>query len=123
MPSYSTWNGVKCSSSKRLLTDILKNEMGFQGFLISDYNAIDQITKDYKEAIAISINAGMDMVMVPTRYREFYNDLKALVGEGKVPMSRIDDAVLRILRVKFAMGLMDPKRDQLADRGLQKHLA
>jgi beta-glucosidase len=65
MPSYSSWNGVKCSASKKLLTDLLKNEMGFQGFLISDYNAIDQITKDYKEAIGISINAGMDMVMVP----------------------------------------------------------
>ena len=120
MPSYSSWNGVKCSASKRLLTDILKNELGFQGFLISDYNAIDQLAKDYKEAVGISINAGMDMVMVPTRYREYFNDLKALVNEGKVPMSRIDDAVLRILRVKFAMGLMDPKRNQLADRELQK---
>ena len=94
--------------------------MGFQGFLISDYNAIDQITKDYKEAVGISINAGMDMAMVPARYKEYYNDLKALVNEGKVPMSRIDDAVTRILRVKFAMGLMDPKRSQLADRSLQK---
>ena len=60
--------------------------------------------------------------MVPTRYREYFNDLKALVQEGKVPMARIDDAVLRILRVKFAMGLMDPKRNQLADRSLQKGL-
>jgi beta-glucosidase len=120
MPSYSSWNGVKCSASKRLLTEILKQELGFQGFLISDYNAIDQLATDYKEAVGISINAGMDMVMVPTRYREYFNDLKALVNEGKVPMSRIDDAVLRILRVKFAMGLMDPKRNQLADRGLQK---
>ena len=120
MPSYSSWNGVKCSASKQLLTDLLKNEMGFEGFLISDYNAIDQINKNYKEAVAISINAGMDMVMVPTRYREYYKDLKELVGEGKVPMSRIDDAVTRILRVKFAMGLMDPKRSQLADRSLQK---
>ena len=109
MPSYSSWNGVKCSASKRLLTEILKNELGFEGFLISDYNAIDQITPDYKEAIRISINAGMDMVMVPTRYREYFDDLKALVQEGKVPMSRIDDAVTRILRVKFAMGMMDPK--------------
>jgi beta-glucosidase len=120
MPSYSSWNGVKCSASKKLLTDVLKNEMGFQGFLISDYNAIDQLSKDYKEAVQLSINAGMDMVMVPTRYREYYNDLKALVAEGKVPMSRIDDAVTRILRVKYAMGLMDPKRPQLADRSLQK---
>jgi beta-glucosidase len=120
MPSYSSWNGVKCSASKRLLTEILKQELGFEGFLISDYNAIDQITRDYKEAIGISINAGMDMVMVPSRYREFISDLKALVNEGKVPMSRIDDAVTRILRVKFATGLMDRNRSQLADRSLQK---
>jgi beta-glucosidase len=120
MPSYSSWNGVKCSASKRLLTEILKQELGFEGFLISDYNAIDQITRDYKEAIAISINAGMDMAMVPTRYREFYTDLKALAEEGKVPMARIDDAVTRILRVKFAMGMMDPKYSLAADRNLHK---
>ena len=60
MPGYSSWNGVKCSASKRLMTDILKKELGFEGFLISDYNAIDQIDRDYKNAIEISINAGMD---------------------------------------------------------------
>lgn len=120
MPSYSSWNGVKVSAQKKLLTDILKNELGFQGFLISDYNAIDQITPDYKRAIEISINAGMDMVMVPTKYREFFTLLKELVNEGRVPMSRIDDAVRRILRVKFAMGLMDKNRSQLADRSLHK---
>jgi beta-glucosidase len=120
MPSYSSWNGVKMSAHKKLLTDVLKGELGFDGFLISDYNAIDQITPDYKEAIAISINAGMDMVMVPTKYREFFTLLKELVNEGKVPVARIDDAVRRILRVKFAMGLMDKSRSQLADRSLHK---
>lgn len=120
MPSYSSWNGVKCSASKQLMTDILKGELGFQGFIISDYNAIDQITPDYKKAIEISINAGMDMVMVTERYREYVKDLKELVNEGRVPMSRIDDAVTRILRVKFAMGLMDKNRSQLADRNLHK---
>jgi beta-glucosidase len=120
MPSYSSWNGVKVSAQKKLLTDILKGELGFEGFLISDYNAIDQITPDYKSAIEISINAGMDMAMVPTKYREFFTLLKELVNEGKVPVSRIDDAVRRILRVKFAMGLMDKNRSQLADRGLHK---
>ena len=120
MPSYNTWNGVKCSASKRLLTEILKQELGFEGFLISDYNAIDQITPDYKEAIRISIDAGMDMAMVPTRYREFFTDVKSLVQEGKLPMSRIDDAVTRILRVKFAMGMMSDKRSLTADRKLQK---
>ena len=120
MPSYSSWNGVKVSGSKRLLTEILKQELGFEGFLISDYAAVDQITKDYKEAIGISINAGMDMVMVPRKYEEFFNLLRELVKEGKVPMSRIDDAVTRILRVKFAMGLMDKSRSPLADRRLHK---
>jgi beta-glucosidase len=120
MPSYNSWNGVKCSGNKRLLTDILKGELGFQGFLISDYNAIAQITNNYKAAIGISINAGMDMAMEPTDYRSFIQNLTALVNEGTVPMSRIDDAVTRILRVKFALGLMDTNRSVLADRSLQK---
>jgi beta-glucosidase len=121
MPSYNTWNGVRCSASKRLLTEILKEELGFEGFLISDYNAINQINpKDFKGSIAISINAGMDMAMVPTGYRDFFNKLKELVTEGLVPLSRIDDAVTRILRVKFAMGLMDKTRSRLADRKLHQ---
>lgn len=121
MPSYSSWNGVKCSASKRLLTEILKDEIGFEGFLISDYSAIDQIDpRDYKGSIAISINAGMDMAMVPNRFVEYIAKLKELVQEGTVPMSRIDDAVTRILRVKCAMGLLDKNRSQLADRSLWK---
>jgi beta-glucosidase len=119
MPSYSSWNGVKCSASKRLLTEILKDELGFQGFLISDYSAIAMIDwSDYKKSIAISINAGMDMAMMPNRYVEFFDNLKQLVQDGNVPMSRIDDAVTRILRVKCAMGLLDKSRSQLADRNL-----
>jgi beta-glucosidase len=119
MPSYNSWNGVRCSASKRLLTEILKQELGFEGFLISDYNAIGQIKPgDYKGSVQISINAGMDMAMVPRNYRDFFDTLKELVNEDKVPMSRIDDAVTRILRVKFAMGLMDKNRSQLADRKL-----
>jgi beta-glucosidase len=120
MPSYNSWNGVKCSASKKLMTDILKNELGFEGFLISDYNALDELPGDRKQQIETSINAGMDMVMVPDKYREFYDTLKELVNEGKVPMSRIDDAVLRILRVKFAMGLMAKSYSPLADRRLWK---
>ncbi|MBP8606061.1 MAG: glycoside hydrolase family 3 C-terminal domain-containing protein [Phycisphaerae bacterium] len=122
MPSYSSWNGVKCSANKYLLTDVLKKELDFEGFLISDYNAIDQIDPDYKTAIMISVNAGMDMAMVPQRYPEFIHCLKELVNEGKVPMERIDDAVLRILRVKFAMGLMDKNRSVLTDRTLMARL-
>lgn len=122
MPSYSSWNGVKCSANKHLLTDILKNEMGFQGFVISDYAALNEIKVDggYKAQIRESINAGMDMVMVPEHYEEFFNDLKELVNDGSVPQSRIDDAVRRILRVKFAMGLMNQNVSPLADRSLKK---
>ncbi len=121
MPSYSSWNGVRVSGSKQLLTGLLKEELGFQGFLISDYNAVDQLDPDFKKAVGISINAGMDMVMEPTRYKLYMSSLKELVEAGIVPTSRIDDAVTRILRVKFAMGLMDPKRSQLADRRLHKN--
>jgi beta-glucosidase len=120
MPSYNSWNGVKCSASKRLLTEILKQELGFEGFLISDYEAMMQINPDYKTAIGISVNAGMDMAMVPRTYADYCKLLKELVDEGKVPMARIDDAVTRILRVKFAMGLMDKKRSPMADRKLYK---
>ncbi len=120
MPSYSSWNGTKLSAHKHLMTDLLKQELKFDGFLISDYNAIDQITKDYKQAIEISINAGMDMVMVPTKYREFHTLLVQLVREGRVPQSRIDDAVMRILRVKVAMGLTERGRSVLADRRLHR---
>jgi beta-glucosidase len=119
MPSYSSWNGEKVSGSRYLMTDLLKKELGFEGFLISDYNAIDQIDPDYKKAIEVSINAGMDMVMVTDKYRMFIQFLKELVLEGRVPQARINDAVTRILRVKFAMGLMDKSRNQLADRALQ----
>jgi beta-glucosidase len=111
MVSYSSWNGAKMHGNKYLLTGVLKGELGFKGFLVSDWAAIDQITPDYKTAIAASINAGLDMIMIPNgpdktnNYVEFIQDLKELAAEGKVPQSRIDDAVSRILRVKVQMGL------------------
>jgi beta-glucosidase len=120
MPSYSSWNGARLSGHKFLLTDLLKGELGFEGFLISDYNAIDALPGDYRAQIKASANAGMDMFMVPIRWKELYGHLKDLAEKGEVPMSRIDDAVLRILRAKFAMGLFDPGRSPLADRALQK---
>jgi beta-glucosidase len=120
MASFNSWNGVKCSANRRLLTDILKTEMGFEGFVISDYDSLNQIPGDHKSQIRDSINAGMDMVMMSNRYREFAAELKELVDAKEVPISRVDDAVLRILRVKLAMGLLDEGRSQLADRSLQK---
>lgn len=108
MVTYNAWNGIKASGHKRLLTDVLKKELGFEGFLISDYDAIDELPGDYRSDIRESVNAGMDMFMVPQKYREFITTLKALVDAGEVPMARIDDAVTRILRVKAAMGLLAP---------------
>ena len=120
MPSYSSWNGAKMSGNRYLLTTVLKEELGFQGFLISDYRAVDQLDPDYERAIEKSINAGMDMVMVPDRYQQFIASLTRLVEQGRVTQARIDDAVRRILRVKFAMGLLDrPLEALLADRSLQ----
>jgi len=113
MVSYSSWNGVKMHGNRYLLTDVLKNELGFRGFLVSDWAAIDQLSPDYKHDVEQSINAGLDMVMIPNgpgkanNYVEFIDDLKALVAEGKVPQSRIDDAVRRVLRIKFEMGLFE----------------
>lgn len=118
MVSYNSWNGQKMHGNKHLLTDILKNEMGFKGFLVSDWAAIDQLSPNYKSDIETSINAGLDMVMIPygpgdksskNNYREFIADLKDLVGSGKVSQDRIDDAVRRILRVKYQMGLFDDR--------------
>jgi beta-glucosidase len=118
MVSYSSWNGLKCTANKYLLTDILKTELGFQGLVISDYNAIAQTDPDFKTAIKKSINAGIDMAMEPNKYREFIAHLTDLVEEGDVPMERIDDATRRILRVKAAMGLLGDKPTVLADRTL-----
>lgn len=120
MVSYSSWNGKKMHGNKYLLTGLLKGELGFTGFLVSDWAAIDQLSPDFKNDIEDSINAGLDMIMIPygpgqkDNYVEFITDLKDLVATGKVPESRIDDAVLRILRVKYETGLFahpyaDPK--------------
>jgi beta-glucosidase len=120
MVSYNSWNGVKVSGIHRLLTEILKQELGFEGFLISDYYAIGQIDADYKTAVMVSINAGMDMAMEPAGYARFIATLRALVQEGHVPVARIDDAVTRILRVKAAMDLLDARRSQTSDPELER---
>lgn len=111
MVSYSSWNGQKMHGHKHLLTDVLKGEMGFTGFLVSDWAAIDQLPGDYKSDIETSINAGLDMIMIPNgpgqknNYHDFIALLTELVQDGKVQMPRIDDAVTRILTVKLQMGL------------------
>ena len=115
MASYSSWNGVKMHGNKYLLTDVLKTELGFDGFIISDWAAIDQLPGDYTSDVENSINAGNDMIMVPNDYKNFFNILKTLVQQGKVSQERIDDAVSRILKVKFELGLFE---NPYADRAL-----
>ncbi|MDR2717504.1 MAG: glycoside hydrolase family 3 protein [Treponema sp.] len=111
MPSFSSVNGVKMHESKDLLTDLLKNEMGFEGFIVSDWAALTQLSGgNYKAQIANAINAGVDMVMATNgrdSWVNFIEHLQELVNEGKVPITRIDDAVLRILRFKQRIGLFD----------------
>ncbi|GMJ15480.1 hypothetical protein like AT3G47000 [Hibiscus trionum] len=111
MASYSSWNGTKLHADRFLLTEILKDKLGFKGFVISDWEALDRLTEprgsNYRYCISTAVNAGIDMVMVPHRYKQFVEDLTFLVESGEVPMSRIDDAVERILRVKFVSGLFE----------------
>ena len=110
MTSYNSWNGNKCHGHKYLLTERLKNEMGFRGFIISDWNGTDQLSEDFAEAVALGVNAGIDMFMVPEKWKQFIDVLKAHVQNGGVSMERIDDAVRRILTVKFAYGLFEKPR-------------
>ncbi|KAL3700837.1 hypothetical protein R1sor_018859 [Riccia sorocarpa] len=127
MVSYSSWNGIKMHANKFLVTKVLKYDLKFQGFVISDWEGIDRITSppdaNYTFSILAGINAGIDMVMVPMNYTVFIPELTRLVGtmnytvfipeltrlvkEGYINMHRINDAVTRILRVKFTMGLFE----------------
>ena len=119
MISYNSWQSKKLHGHSYLINDILKNELGFSGFVVSDWAAIDDIDEDYKTSIITAINAGIDMVMVPGEhsnkshsYIEFINLLKESVLEGSVSINRIDDAVYRILKIKYSMGLFEkPLKD------------
>ncbi|XP_010558244.1 PREDICTED: uncharacterized protein LOC104826957 [Tarenaya hassleriana] len=111
MVSYSSWNGEKMHANTQLITGYLKGILKFKGFVISDWQGIDRITSpphlNYTYSVQAAIQAGIDMVMVPFNFTEFINDLTSLVKNNVIPMSRIDDAVTRILFVKFTMGLFE----------------
>ena len=108
MASFNSWKGIKLHAQQPLLTGILKDELGFNGFIVSDWQAIDQIyPDDYYGSVVTSINAGVDMNMVPYDYVSFIETMKQAVNNGDIPESRVDDAVRRILRVKFALGLFE----------------
>lgn len=97
-----------------LLTDVLKGELGFAGFLVSDWQGVDYVHDDYYTAAVTSITAGVDMVMVPFHGERFIGCLTRAVENGDVPLARIDDAVRRILTVKFELGLFErPFGDEL----------
>ncbi|XP_059643115.1 uncharacterized protein LOC132284980 [Cornus florida] len=123
MVSYSSWNGIKMHANRDLITGFLKDTLRFRGFVISDWMGIDMITttthSNYSYSIEVAVNAGIDMVMVPYNYTEFIDGLTFLVKNNVIPMSRIDDAVRRILRVKFVMGLFE---NPLADHSMAKYL-
>ncbi|XP_023526951.1 uncharacterized protein LOC111790322 [Cucurbita pepo subsp. pepo] len=111
MISFSSWNGKKMHENQDLITGFLKNTLHFRGFVISDWQGIDRITSpphaNYTYSIIAGITAGIDMIMVPYNYTEFIDGLTYLVKSNVIPISRIDDAVKRILRVKFIMGLFE----------------
>ncbi|KAG6437164.1 hypothetical protein SASPL_102075 [Salvia splendens] len=123
MVSYSSWNGVKMHANHDLITGFLKNTLHFRGFVISDWQGIDRITSpphlNYTYSILAGVGAGIDMIMVPYDYKEFISGLTSLVKRKFISMSRIDDAVARIIRVKFAMGLFE---HPLADYSMAKYL-
>lgn len=132
MISYSSWTdtaaGVahgKMHGNRELITDVLKGKLSFDGFVVSDWNAIEQVEGCTRTHCPQAINAGIDMIMVPDDWERFIDETVADVEAGTIPMSRIDDAVTRILRVKFRTGLMEraPFLDASAEQDLASDLA
>jgi beta-glucosidase len=125
MVSFSSWNGVKMSANKYLVTDVLKGELDFTGFVVSDWASIDQIKPgDYYRSVVTAINAGVDMSMEPYDPARFIKAVGDAVSKGDIPIERIDDAVRRILAVKFKLGLFEhPYSDPalLAAVGSEEH--
>ena len=108
MASYSSWNGLKDHGNGYLISTVLKGELAFAGIVVSDWAGVKQLPDaTYADQLAHAINAGVDMIMVPDVYVTTINDIVADVTAGKISQARIDDAVLRILTKKFALGLFD----------------
>jgi beta-glucosidase len=129
MTSFNSWNDVKAGQdhgkmhgNKALMIDALKNKMGFDGLVVSDWNAIAEVPGCSDDSCAPAINAGIDMVMVPERWKTFIANTIAQVERGEIPMARIDDAVSRIIRVKMRAGLFGRKPSQNAYAGKQEAL-
>ena len=108
MASYNSWNSDKLHGHRYLLTDVLKKELGFEGFVVSDWLGIDQLDADPYRCVIEALSAGIDMVMVPFEFRRFIDNVVRAVEIGDLSVERVDDAVTRILSVKHALGLFDP---------------
>jgi beta-glucosidase len=109
MASFSSWQGVKMHGNGSLLTGVLKKRFGFEGFIVSDWNAHGQVPGCTTESCPKAINAGIDMVMAADSWKGLYRNTLAQVRSGEIPMARVDDAVRRILRVKARLGLFGPR--------------
>ncbi len=107
MPSYSSWNGQKMSGNRSLLVDVLRGRLGFEGFTVSDWNAHGQLPGCTNTDCTAAFNAGIDMMMTPASWRDYYTSMVRHVRAGRVSMARLDEAVARILRAKFRLGLFD----------------
>jgi beta-glucosidase len=126
MTSFSSWNGLKNHGNRSLMTDVLKGKMGFDGFIVGDWNAHGQIAGCTVTDCAAAINAGLDMYMAPDSWKGLFDSLLREVRSGEVPMARLDDAVRRILRVKIKLGLLDndrPVTREYSVLGAPEHLA
>jgi beta-glucosidase len=110
MASFSSWNGVKHTGNAGLLTDVLRGPLGFDGFVVGDWNAHGQLPGCTNESCAAAFNAGIDMFMAPDSWRPLFANTLAQVRSGEIPMHRLDEAVRRILRVKVKTGVFEPER-------------
>lgn len=115
MVGHATWDGVELAANQYLLTDVLKGELGFEGFVVSDWFGVYEIPGGEYQAVVTAINAGVDMVMLPYDYKAFTGYVQRALADGDISMERLDDAVRRILRAKFAAGLFDAASNQASD--------
>jgi len=130
MASYSSWRGIKMHANRELLTDVLKGRLGFNGFVVGDWNAQEEVPGCRKTDCPVVIRAGIDMVMAPDSWRGIYRNTLREARSGAIPAARIDDAVRRILRVKILAGLFEhpipserPGAGRFAELGSAAHRA
>jgi beta-glucosidase len=126
MITHSSWGDDKMHGNAYLIQDVLRDELGFEGFIVSDWQSIDDVAGSYYTSVVQSVNAGIDMNMVPFDYVRFINMMKRAERSGDISMERIDEAVSNILRVKFELGLFERPfgdRDLQDSFGSDKHRA